>query len=307
MVDKKFVCSFGILLTGLLFGGIVHSVQAQSLDWSGWSLAVSNDSIGEGRDRWQSSSVQLGLLFTGPHIDVGSTHVGQSIEVRFGSDILTPESLDRVNLQDRRYVSTLAFGLHSHSSWPGADVRLGADLVVIGPQTGVYSFQQDLHKILGFTRPQLEEFQIDDAIFLDFSGEVASAYPVGSTRVRPFIEAKSGTETLFRLGADVAWGIALDDRAMRATVTGQRVPFEFTEEEGINFSVGGDVAWVDESADLPKNLGYELNNPRMRVRAGVRHVNTLWDTFYGIVWLNEEFRAQHEGQFVGTFQFKFRF
>ena len=300
-VIKLGVC-FGV---GILCLVPLSSSNAQQL--AGWSLAVSNDSIGEARDRWQSSSVQLGFLFSEIDMHQEVVNFAEVVELRLRTDILTPENLTTIVPTDRRYAGVIAIGAHSYIDRGLIDGRIGVDVVAVGANTGLYEFQQTLHDILGFTKPKLKDFQIDDTVLLDFSGEFARTYHIGNGRIRPFGEAQIGSEDFFRIGVDVNWGLYLGREAMRATVTGHRVPLIYSNQTGVGFMLGGDVAWVENSIYLPKEFGYELNVPRLRARAGIRHVNRYWDTFYGLSWLNEEFKAQREDQFVGTFQFKLRF
>ena len=274
----------------------------------GWSVAISNDSIGEARDRWQSSSVQVGIA-RGPGWDGQlPERVGEVLEFRFRSDILTPESLDAPEADDRRHAGVLAFGLHSHFGRGQWEARLGADLVVVGPQTGLLSFQEQLHELLGFTVPQLDDFQIEDQVGLDVSAELARAIPVGGGVARPFVEAQAGAEDLVRVGIDLSFGaLARGNLMTRAVTTGHRLPMTFEGGTGASWTLGADIAWVEDSIFLPAALGYELPPTRTRVRAGGMYRWRSLDVFYGLAWLSEEFEAQPEGQFVGTFQARIDF
>ena len=106
---------------------------------------------------------------------------------------------------------------------------------------------------------------------------------------------------------DITWGaLARDTLLLRAVTTGQRTP-AITSDQGLSWTIGADIAWVDESIYLPENLGYELTETRQRVRAGAHYKYKQYDVFYGIAYLSEEFEAQPEGQFVGTFQARIDF
>ena len=274
------------------------AAPAPAAERLGYALAISNDSIGEARDRWQSSSVQFGVLF--------ARRPGDLVEFRFRTDVLTPEQLDVIVPEDRRHAGVLAFGLHRHYA-PGAwEARAGADLVVVGPQTGLLDFQKELHKVLGFTVPALDDFQIANAVRLDLSGEIARPVEVAGWTVRPFVEAQAGSEDLIRIGVDFETGLRPGRPAMRTTATGQRIAF-LAGEAGWGVNLGADIAWVDDSLYLPADLGYELTDTRRRLRAGLRYSGGRWDAFYGLTWLSEEFEAQRESQFVGTAQLKYRF
>ena len=289
----------------LLFCLSVGSAEARDL--LGWSLAISNDSIGDFNDRWQSSSVQAGLIYGDAWTGQAPGGFGELIEFRFRADLLTPESLDNPDPTDRRHAGVLAFGLHTHVSRGAVEGRLGADLVFVGEQTKQLALQKELHKIFGFTIPDLDDFQIEDQERIDVSGEVARRYDVGGAILRPFVEAQLGTEDFVRVGADITWG-ALAENALqvRAAATGQRTP-GIAKAEGFGFSLGADIAWVDESIYLPESLGYSLTDNRQRVRAGAFYKTGRYDFYYGVAWLSEEFEAQPEGQLLGTFQARIDF
>lgn len=289
-------------LAALLATGPVEAAETL-----GWSLAISNDSIGQFKDRWQSSSVQLGIVRGDAWQGRAPERVGELLEFRFRTDLITPEELDDPDPDDRRHAGVLAFGLHTHFERGGYEARLGADLVVVGEQTGLLSLQEELHNILGFTVPELDDFQIDDQERLDVSGEIARSFDLGTAVVRPFAEAQVGSEDLLRIGLDVTWGaLARDTLLLRALTTGQRVP-AITAGQGLSWSVGADIAFVEDSIYLPENLGYDLTDTRQRVRGGAHYRLGRYDVFYGVAWLSEEFEAQPEGQFVGTFQARMDF
>ncbi len=268
----------------------------------GWSLAISNDSIGEAQDRWQSSSVQFGLIYGAAWEGTAPSGIGEMLEFRLRADLLTPESLDDPDPTDRRHAGILGFGVHSHMSRGAFEGRLGADLVFVGEQTGQLAVQKKLHELLGFVVPDLDDFQIENQERIDLSGEVGWRYPIGSAVLRPFAEAQVGTEDYLRVGADLTWGaLARETLLVRAVATGQRTP-AIARVEGFGFSVGADIAWVEDSIYLPEELGYVLTDSRQRVRAGAFYRTGRFDFYYGLAWLGEEFEAQREAQFVGTFQ-----
>ncbi|NNJ67877.1 MAG: DUF2219 family protein [Boseongicola sp.] len=293
-------------LAALVFGLGVGAANA--CERLGWSLAISNDSIGEFLDRWQSSSVQFGTFYGPAWSGVAPSRFGEMLEFRFRTDILTPADLEAPDLSDRRHAGVLAFGVHSYATPRDFEVRGGVDLVVVGPQTGKLGLQRELHKLLGFTVPELDDFQIENTARLDFSGEVARVWDVGPARVRPFVEAQVGSEDFLRAGFDVTFGaLGRGDQMVRAVTTGHRVPVGLGAGEGFSLVVGADVARVVDSIYLPESLGYELTPVRKRVRVGAHYRADPWDVFYGVAWLGEEFEAQPEGQLVGTFQIAWPF
>ena len=69
---------------------------------------------------------------------------------------------------------------------------------------------------------------------------------------------------------------------------------------------GADVAWV---LFARKPLGYQLTlGYQLGCGSGAAFTTLAGGSmFYGLTWLGEEFKAQPEGQFVGTLQVKLRF
>ncbi len=302
ILKQKSFIAFGLLLLGAV------SAEAEERKTLGWSLAISNDSMGDWHDRWQSSSIQNGILRGQDWTGSAPSGFGQLMEYRFRTDILTPASLSSPVASDRRHAGVLAFGVHTYAARSGYDLRVGGDLVVVGPQTGMLDFQTELHELLGFTIPDLDNFQIPDQMHIDLSGEVSRVWRLGDVDVRPFGEVQIGSEDLLRVGVDLTlgeWGRG--DLMTRANVSGHRVSFGLTETKGLSLVAGADIARVFDSIYLPESFGHELTPVRTRVRGGVHYGGKRVDFFYGLTWLGKEFEAQPEGQFAGTAQIRFRF
>ncbi|MDE0280116.1 MAG: DUF2219 family protein [Gammaproteobacteria bacterium] len=290
-----------------LSGALPTLAETEETGFLGFAWSHSNDSLGDWHDRWRSSSSEAGIL-TGPAgMDQAPPRLGQLMEYRFRSDILMPANVRSPHPGDRRHAGMVAFGLHSHARRRNLDLRVGGELVVIGPQTGLYDIQTRLHRILGFDIPNLPDFQIGNTVRLEASAEAGAILRSRGWTIRPFVELRSGTEDIFRLGIDLKSGSGPDDLAMRAVATGHRVPFGLIRRAGLHYVAGADVAWVGESIYLPESLGYRLTPVRVRLRGGIQYTGRRFDLFYGLSWLGKEFEAQPEGQFVGTLQFKIRF
>ena len=293
-------------LTGLS-GARLTPAEAEETGYLGFAWSHSNDSLGDWHDRWRSSSSEAGIL-TGPAgMDQAPPRLGQLLEYRFRSDILMPANVRSPHPGDRRHAGMVALGLHSHARRRNLDLRVGGEVVVIGPQTGLYDIQTRLHRILGFDIPNLPDFQIGDTVRLEASAEAGATLRSGGWTIRPFVEVRTGTEDIFRSGIDLMSGSGPDDLTMRAVATGHRVPFGLIRRTGLHYVAGADVAWVGKSIYLPEALGYRLTPVRVRLRGGIHYTGRRFDLFYGLSWLGKEFEAQPEGQFVGTLQFKIRF
>ena len=58
---------------------------------------------------------------------------------------------------------------------------------------------------------------------------------------------------------------------------------------------------------LPEDRGYEVEETRSRLRAGVHWQGELNSTFFGVTYLTEEFEGQEQGQAVGSVRIKLQF
>ncbi len=271
----------------------------------GWSYLVVNDSIGEFRDRWQSSYLR-GSLFFGRNADRAERRLGDVVEIRLSSQIVTPEQLDAPRLDDRPFAGVLMIEALSHGYLGPFDASVGAGVAAVGPQTGSFRFQRWLHERLRFPLPEPDGREVRDGVYPVVSAELAQELGRGS-RVRPFAEVRAGLEDLVRLGVDLAWGAAEPSLSVRDPVTGFRSPgLVDGAGTGWRLMAGADAAWVAESRLIPGEFGPEPL-PRGRLRAGAAWNNERLSAFYGFTYLTPEFDGQREGQFLGAFQLMMRF
>jgi len=272
----------------------------------GWSHVIVNDSIGEFRDRWQSSYVH-GSVFLGPQRgDLGEIQLGEILEVRLSSQIATPENLTFPRPDDRPFAGALGVELLTHGSFGAVEASLGAGLVAVGPQTATFRVQRRLHEILGFPLPRPEGREIGDAVYPVISAEIGRSFGSGTT-VRPFAEARAGIEDLLRVGIDISWGAGGETLYVRDPVTGHRAPGLWLDAPpGWRVFAGADAAWVGGSRLLPAAFG-PAPVSRARLRAGAEWRAEEWAVFYGLTYLTPEFEGQREGQFLGAFQLRLNF
>lgn len=278
---------------------VAGAAAAEERSYLGAGYVIGNDSIGQLRDRWQSSQL-LGSLFFGPPTDRPQTlPVGRLLEFRLSHQLVTPESLDAPAPEDRPFAGSFGLEVLTHGIWQGAEVTLGAGLAVTGPQTGTFRFQRWLHERLGYPLPATEGREVGDGVYPTVVAEIGRSLG-DAPSIRPFMEFRGGVETLARAGLDVTWGALGSRRAMmREPVSGQRFPALWgPPEPGLSFTAGVDAAAVAQSRLLP---GRDPE-PRLRVRGGVRWQGERWSIQYGATWLSPEFAGQGEGQVVGTVQ-----
>lgn len=267
----------------------------------GATYAIGNDSIGQARDRWQSSQL-LGSLFFGPETNAPRVLApGRLLEFRLTHQLITPESLDDPSPDDRPFAGAFGLEVLTHGQAGAAEVTLGAGIAVTGPQTGTFDAQRWLHERLGFPLPDTEGREVEDGVYPAFVAEVGRSFAWGP-RVRPFAEVRAGVENLARAGVDLTWGdFGTEAVVIRDPVSGQRIPVLWgPREAGWSFTAGLDAAAVAWSAFLSDDgLTPE---PRYRARGGVRWQGERWSVYYGATWLSPEFEGQREGQVVGIVQ-----
>lgn len=270
----------------------------------------SNDFLGDGHDRWRSGSYSLSL-FTGTNDSSRLLPIpGDLLEYRVRSEIIAPSSLAVAGAEDRPYAGILSFGVHTHFRGSGFEYSVGLDLVAVGPQTRLFSFQQDVHDVLGFDPIDPEIQQLSNDIFPTITLEMAHSIEITeSVLMRPFFEIQAGVERYVRAGLDMAIGnLGRNHIRSRDVTTGHRYRSGTgSAQTGLIFVAGADIARVFASKYLTEELGYDFNRERARARLGVEYQGKSTTLFYGLTWLGKEFRGQTDSQVVGSLQANIRF
>jgi len=294
-----------VLATGL-------SAAAQERETLGWGRILNNDFLGDGKDRWRSSSYGVSLV-RGPGWDgVLPEQPGRILDYRLRGEIVAPRALTGPGSDDRAYAGTLSIGLHTHWARGRAQLSAGLDLVATGPQTGWTDAQNWFHDLVNQPRPSdfVIANQVGDA--LHPTATVEMGYPVALTpglTARPFVIARHGIEDLVRVGVDLRLG-ALGDGALdlRDPTTGQRYRAIAQDGFGWEWVAGADYALVGDSAFFPESFGTRARDSRWRARVGTHWQGTRDITFfYGATYLSEEYVGQAEGQLVGSMKLNLKF
>ena len=194
---------------------------------------------------------------------------GELLELRVRAETIAPSDPHSVDGADRRYAGMLSFGLHTQFDWKGNEVSLGADLVVIGPQTGIGSFQSWAHDVMGMDPPQGLDDQLPDAMYPTVVIEAGRSLRLNDrTTVRPFFEMRAGVETLVRVGGDIVLGdLGKVDLMLRDPATGLRYRgVEGSRSTGVSLMLGGDV-----SEDLGGPVIREFVRQASKQRLGKAH------------------------------------
>ncbi|MFD0860241.1 lipid A-modifier LpxR family protein [Roseovarius aquimarinus] len=277
----------------------------------GYGRLITNDYIGDGHDRWRTGSVASSRVW-GPEWDGALPgEPGRLLELRLNAQIIAPQDLNAPAPGDRPYAGSIALGLHTHYETRGTEISVGGDLVFVGPQTGLDGFQDFFHDNIGGQGlgSQVRRTQIGDDIKPTAVLEMGRPTGIGPLNLRPFMEARAGAETLVRVGADLTIGGVLDGGlALREPVSGQRYRTVDNGLAGYAFVLGADTAYVDDSVYLPENRGLRLSDARNRVRAGMHYAAPSGtQAFYGLTWLDREFKGQENGQIVGSVRLRLEF
>ncbi|MDX5384144.1 MAG: lipid A deacylase LpxR family protein [Rhodobacterales bacterium] len=284
---------------------------AQTRDRIGYGRLITNDYIGDGRDRWRSGSVASSRVWGRGWSGALPYDFGDILELRLGAQIIAPENLVSPAPGDRPYAGALSLGLHTHFERAGLELALGSDLVMTGPQTRLDDLQASFHDLVGVEKASslTRASQVGNDIHLGLVGEAGREVAIGpNARMRPFIEARAGVETLLRAGIDVTFGdLGQGELLVRDPVTGQRYRSVKGDAGGYAFVMGGDIAAVSDSVYLPSSSGVAVRDRRTRLRAGLHWQGERTALFYGLTWLGKEFEGQDEGQVLGSIRLDLNF
>ena len=296
-----------VLLTAL--SGLSAPAAAQDRALIGWGRLFTNDVIGDGYDRWRTGAYTISIAYGPDWQGRAPERFGQLLEFRLRSELIAPQSLTAPAPNDRRFAGALTFGVHSYSSLGGSDLRAGLDLTFTGPQNGLGELQNSIHKTFGLEESTVLGNQIPDNAYVSFSAELSRDVPLGTARLRPFLEVQAGVESYARIGADLTFGSYGRGALMARDITTGHLyqVIRSPEDQGLSFVLGADMARVYSSEYLPEEDGIELTDSRTRLRAGVNWQGENHGLFYGLTYLSEEFEAQTEGQMLGALQLRLFF
>lgn len=290
---------------------VATTAQAEGRDYLGNGRLVNNDLFGDTKDRWQTGSVAASRYFGSEWTGALPDRPFDLLEFRIGGQIVAPANLQNPAAGDRPFAGLWSFGLHTQFARGAAEYSLGGDLVIMGPQTKLDELQTGLHDALGVAPASAAVLnsQIGNNIYGTFVGEMGRNFELGEVgHVRPFTEVRYGHETMARVGFDVTFGsVGQGALLARDPVTGQRYRALSDEVPGFSYVFGGDIAYVNSSALLPEDQGFEVKKARGRARAGVHWQGENNAVFYGVTWLSEEFEGQPNGQAVGSLRLDLNF
>ena len=300
------------LIAGAFLASLLAVTAAQATERSrlGYGRLVTNDYFGDGKDRWRTGSVTSSRVWGPEWTGQAPGRFGDLIELRLSAEVLAPDDLRNPGAGDRPYAGSLSVGAHTHYTWQGLEMAVGADLVMVGPATGLGKLQRELHDLFNVRQPSdaTLDAQISE-IRPTLVAEMGRSFQLAEgTSLRPFLEARAGAETLLRAGFDLTFGqIGGGELLVRENATGQRYRVIQRPEAGTSFVLGADFAHVANSIYLPEDRGYALTSSRDRVRAGFHWQRGNASAFYGLTWLGKEFVGQADDQLVGSLRINLDF
>lgn len=270
-----------------------------------------NDAMGDGQDRWRSGAYSMSWMRGPEGTATRPDAFGELLEFRFSNRILAPANLVSPAAGDRRYAGIVTAGVFTHFQSEAFEVSLGAELVAVGPSTGVYDFQSRAHRVFGIPGPSagVGATQFADAVYPALSLEVGRSLDLGNgATLRPFVQMRGGDETYLRAGVDLyIGGYYSTGVTVRDETTGQLYQtLKKGVPEGLSFLVGADVTKVFASNWLPAPA-YTRTTFHPRLRLGGHYQAKSFGVFYGLTYTGREFTAQPEGQLLGSLQIQFRF
>ncbi|MEM6620410.1 MAG: lipid A-modifier LpxR family protein [Pseudomonadota bacterium] len=299
-----------LILAALIWLAATPFSWAEDRRIQGFSRILSNDILGDGKDRWRTGSYGLSMTY-GRFEDRAPAEAFALMEYRIRAEILTPQNLALADPTpaDRPYAGVIGLGAFTHMTRGDINLSFGAELNFVGPSTRLDDFQEWLHDGLGIQAPIAARSQLGDRVYPTIQGEVSRTIPLRNGILRPFAEAQAGLETYARVGVDWILGDNYGRNFfLRDTVTGHLMT-NVRAGEGVSwgFVLGGDLAWVAHSNLLPDGRGLDAKKARGRVRAGLAYEGEQSTFFYGLTYLGPEFEGQPEGQVTGSISLRLRF
>ena len=206
---------------------------------------ITNDLLGDGRDRWRTGSVSSSRIWGADWKGELPKELSELVEIRIFGEIIAPSDLSGNNGIDRPFVSHLALGMHSHFQHNGLEYSTGIEESFLGKQTGLSDFQTAFHEVVGEHIPSESVLsrQIGNQAQFGPIVEIAETIPDGDRlSIRPFFEGYATAEILAWVDADVHFGRGFSGSIfIRDHVTGQRYCVIPRKVNQMGFSVGCDV------------------------------------------------------------------
>ena len=98
-------------------------------DYLGYGRLVTNDLLGDGKDRWRTGSVSAFRMYVQEDVDLKHLKLGQAVELRTHFEVVAPSDLQDDSGGDRPWGGAISLGLHSPFHYGSLQMSLGADVL----------------------------------------------------------------------------------------------------------------------------------------------------------------------------------
>ncbi len=310
MQNRRFPRTTAALALSLLTYSTYAHAEGSGLAYAGTGWLLTNDVAGDGEDRWETSSTSLSVAFlTGG--DVMPSTPFKAIELRHTTRLASPQWLGWTDRTDRPIGGTMTFGAYTHYATGPIEWAVGADLALIGEQSGLLDVQDAIHDAFDYVKAS--EFQRENQIEDDtrIAGKIELGLPFKPTNglaVRPFLEFAAGVEDFGRIGVDIVLGqFGKGSLMARDEVSGFRYAVTPQEADGLSVIAGADYAWVENSVFFPDEFDGSFEQERIRYRLGASYKKGKHEVFFGNTWLSQQVIDAPEAQRIGSLNYSFRF
>lgn len=282
-----------------------------SFKYAGAGWLLTNDVLGDGEDRWETSSTAISAAYLIGTDDLETNRPFQVIELRHTTRLVSPGWLGWTRFIDRPLGAAQSLGLHTHFNTGLIDWTAGADLVFLGEQTGLVDLQDSIHVALDFDRATdfVLDTQIENEVRLAGKVEIGLPYEVDQhLKIRPFLEFSAGVETYGRMGVDLVLGsFGRSGLLAREEVSGFQYAVTAQEQTGLSLIAGADYTYIDESAFFPDEFEDVMENELTRMRLGLAYSRGKHAFFFGNTWLSEQIKDAPEAQRIGSINYTYKF
>ena len=150
-IMRLFLISSVRLSIILIFSAVTLAAQDSSerkpkKHYIGYGNLITNDLLGDGRDRWRTGSVSSSHIWGVDWKGELPEELSKLVEIRMFGEVIAPSDLSGNNGIDRPFVSHLALGMHSHFQHNGLEYSTGIEASFLGKQTGLSDFGEKSRK-----------------------------------------------------------------------------------------------------------------------------------------------------------------
>lgn len=255
-----------------------------------------HDVGGSGEDQSSRAAMALWLSRGVGGLGRSSLHTGDIVAYRFRRAGAAQSALTRLGSSNPRHSGPLNFGAHTQLSWHGTDVSLAANDLAKPEEA-----PSDLRLPFGLGEVGAAGFEIDHSVQVGATLEFARRYRVNHTELRPFVGIVAGQSMRTRVGADLSlYGLGTEVLGPRDPLSGRRYRNPPGQgPAGLSVRFGIDAAYLADTQDASRFTAPDTEDPRYRVRAGLRNQERRGSVLYGATYLWEAHTGHPESEVIG--------